>query len=244
MLEITNNNNSSKGKAVSAADSMRRSQVNEGILLGQTQVARQQEQIKNMTQENDKLKKDIVAISGTQYDYVKADKLANLQGEVDALDRRYQFEKIRKNDLTKRYQLARIDLLHSRKMKGGVNVEKQQAEAIQRQIDILENRLDQALGKFNDALSYNKQLRDNIDIIREERRVFQRVHKKMQNDLNVKKRVMADRIEQSNRDMDERDGYVRQVAALQEAIAKQQEDYNVELQRMDEAMTQIKALRE
>ena len=178
-------------KKGSESDSLRRTQVADGIISAQEQSIKQQEQIAHMTNENEQLKKEISAVSGTHYDYVKADKLASLQGDVDALERRYQFEKMRKNDLTKRYQLARIDLLHSRKMKGGVNVEKEQADAVQRQVEILESRLDQALGQFNDALSYNKELRDRIDVIREERRVFQRVHKRMEDDLKSKKKLMA-----------------------------------------------------
>jgi hypothetical protein len=34
---------------------------------------------------------------------------------------------------------------------------------VQKQIRILENRLDKALVKFNEALAHNKQLRESID---------------------------------------------------------------------------------
>ncbi|KAK7202001.1 outer dynein arm docking complex [Novymonas esmeraldas] len=226
------------------SDTLRRSQVAEGIAGAQEQSVRQQEQITHMTNENDQIKKEISAVSGTHYDYVKADKLASLQSDVEGLERRYQFEKMRKNDLTKRYQLARIDLLHSRKMKGGVNVEKEQAAAVQRQVDILESRLDQTLGQFNDALSYNKELRDRIDVIREERRVFQRVHKRMEDDLKTKKRLMAEHIEKSNKDMDDRDAQVREVERLRTALAEQRQAYTEQLRDLDTAMMDIKAMRE
>lgn len=228
----------------SEPDTLRRSQIADGIFGAQDQSSKQQEQIAHMTNENEQLKKEISSVSGTHYDYVKADKLASLQGDVDALERRYQFEKMRKNDLTKRYQLARIDLLHSRKMKGGVNVEKEQADAVQRQVEILESRLDQALGQFNDALSYNKELRDRIDVIREERRVFQRVHKRMEDDLKSKKRLMAEHIEKSNRDMDDRDAQVREVARLRAALEEQRQAYSDQLRDLDTAMLDIKAMRE
>ncbi|KPA84908.1 outer dynein arm docking complex putative (DC2) [Leptomonas pyrrhocoris] len=231
-------------KKGSELDHLRRSQIAEGILSAQDQSAKQQEQIDHMANENEQLKKEISAVSGNHYDYVKADKLASLQADVDALERRYQFEKMRKNDLTKRYQLARIDLLHSRKMKGGVNVEKEQADAVQRQVEILESRLDQALGQFNDALSYNKELRDRIDVIREERRVFQRVHKRMEDDLKSKKRQMAEHIEKSNRDMDDRDAQVREVARLRAALEEQRQTYSDQLHDLDTAMLDIKTMRE
>lgn len=222
----------------------RRSIIAESIITAQTQAMKQMEQIRNIQEENDALKKDIAGLAGTNYDYVKADKLAVLQGEVDALERRYQFEKMRKNDLMKRHQLARIDLLHSRKMKGGVNAEKESADAVTRQVTILEGRLDQALGKFNDALSYNKELRDQIDIIRGERRVFQRVHKKLDEDLRATKRQMAERLEQSNRDMDERDQYLAQVEQLRQQIDEQEKEYRDQVRQLDVAMVEIKIMRD
>eukprot|EP00796_Vickermania_ingenoplastis_P002099 gene2099-1278_t len=226
------------------AGSDRRSIVADNILAGQNQAMKQMEQIRIIQEENDTLKKDIAGLAGANYDYVKADKLAVLQGEVDALERRYQFEKIRKNDLVKRFQLARIDLLHSRKMKGGVNVEKEHADAVSRQVTILEGRLDQALCKFNDALSYNKELRDQIDIIRGERRVFQRVHKKLDEDLRAKKRIMAERLEQSNKDMDERDEYLRLVEQFKQQIAEQEAEYRDQVRQLDVAMVEIKIMRD
>ncbi|GET91633.1 hypothetical protein, conserved [Leishmania tarentolae] len=231
-------------KKGAVSDTLRRSRIEDDIVGAQDQCARQQEQILHMTEENDQIKKEINALSGTHYDYVKADKLASLQSEVDGLERRYQFEKMRKNDLTKRYQLARIDLLHSRKMKGGVNVEKEHAAAVQRQVDILESRLDQTLGQFNDALSYNKELRDSIDVIREERRVFLRVHKRMEDDLKTKKRLMAEHIEKSNRDMDDRDAQLREVERLRAALAEQRQAYAEQLRELDTAMLDIKAMRD
>ncbi|CAJ1034386.1 hypothetical protein Q4I30_006799 [Leishmania utingensis] len=231
-------------KKGAVADTLRRSQVAENIFSAQDQTMRQQEQIAHMTEENDQIKKEINSMSGAHYDYVKADKLASLQSDVDGLERRYQFEKMRKNDLTKRYQLARIDLLHSRRMKGGVNVEKEQAAAVQRQVDILESRLDQTLGQFNDALSYNKELRDRIDVIREERRVFLRVHKRMEDDLKAKKRLMAEHIEKSNRDMDDRDAQLREVERLRVALVEQRQAYTKQLHDLDTAMMDIKAMRE
>ncbi|CCD13926.1 unnamed protein product, partial [Trypanosoma congolense IL3000] len=184
----------------------RRTLLCNAIVSAEAEIAQQHDAMQKLTSENERLKKEIAVASGVRYDYVKADKYAALKTEVDSLERRYQFEKMNMNELTKQYQLARIDLMQSSRMKGGVNAEQENARAVQRQLEILENRLDQALARFNDAVSYNKELRDHIDIIRGERRVFQRVHNKMEEDLRSKKKIMSERIEQSNHDLDERDG--------------------------------------
>lgn len=222
----------------------RRTFLSDTLVHVQNQAIQQVEQIRRIQGENDSLKEDIAALAGTSYDYVKADKMAALKGEVDALERRYQFEKMRKNDLIKREQLARLDLLQSRKLRGGVNIEREHAEAIQRQVTILEGRLDQALGKFNDALLYNRELRDQIDIIRGERRVFQQVHKKLDEDLRRTKRLAAERLEQYNRDMDERDHYVAHVHQLEQQIADQQKEYRDQVRQLDMAMMEIKFMRD
>jgi hypothetical protein len=46
---------------------------------------------------------------------------------------------------------------------GGVNASKDNHFMIQKQIRILENRLDKSLIKFNESISLNKSLRDQID---------------------------------------------------------------------------------
>jgi len=51
---------------------------------------------------------------------------------------------------------------------------------IQKQIKILENRLDKALVKYNEALAHNKQLRQTIDNLRRERLVFDQIYKKLE----------------------------------------------------------------
>ena len=42
---------------------------------------------------------------------------------------------------------------------GGVNAVKESDRAVSKQIRVLENRLDKALVKFNEALAFNKQVR-------------------------------------------------------------------------------------
>jgi hypothetical protein len=56
-----------------------------------------------------------------------------------------------------------------RKALGGVNATQEIDQQVNRQIKVLEARLDKALVKFNEALSHNKDLRLEIDHLRKER---------------------------------------------------------------------------
>ena len=52
--------------------------------------------------------------------------------------------------------------------------------AVQKQIRVMENRLDKSLVRFNSALATNGQLRTMIDHLSQERSVFEGIYKKLQ----------------------------------------------------------------
>lgn len=55
---------------------------------------------------------------------------------------------------------------------GGVNAGLENQNSLVKQIKILENRLDKANQKFNEAISVNRNLRQKIDSLRRERVIF------------------------------------------------------------------------
>ena len=72
------------------------------------------------------------------------------------------------SDLEKQTKLMQEKILLQRKRMGGVNAAKENQQMVNKQIRILENRLDKALVKFNEALAKNN-LR-KIDNLRRRRR--------------------------------------------------------------------------
>ena len=63
---------------------------------------------------------------------------------------------------------------------GGVNAAANNQKVVEKQIRLLENKLDQALVKFNKCVSRNKKLREEIDGLRGERVTFEKVYKKVE----------------------------------------------------------------
>lgn len=88
---------------------------------------------------------------------------------------------------------------------GGVNAGFESQVTISKQIKILENRLDKANQKFNEAISLNSRLRKEIDSLRRERVVFDNLYKKLEKELNKKKIKMAEIIENANNAYEQRD---------------------------------------
>ena len=94
---------------------------------------------------------------------------------------------------------------------------------IHKQIQILENRLDKALVNFNEALANNKKLREQIDDLRQERVIFEGIYKKLERELQERKKDMAKTIELSNLAYEQRDQSQLELASIEQANRKEEE---------------------
>ncbi len=75
----------------------------------------------------------------------------------------------------------------------------------QKQIRILENRLEKMYHKYNESKSRNQVLRTGIDNLRRERLVFDDIHRKLAKSLLEKKKEMAGVIAHTNHILESRD---------------------------------------
>lgn len=143
---------------------------------------------------------------------------------------------------------------------GGVNAARDNQRMIQKQIRILENRLDKALIKFNEALANNKSLREQIDNLRQERVsscccwwccqqsvvvvyvindnvlitpfqvVFDNIYMKLEKELVEKKKQMANIIEMSNLAYEQRDGAQLEIAAIEQQNRREAGEFDEQMQ--------------
>ena len=88
-----------------------------------------------------------------------------------------------------------MQVLEQRQRMGGVNAVKEANMRTAKEIKVLENRLEQAVVKYNKSLAYNKNLREQIDNLRRERVAYDEVYKKLDKELDEKKAEMARIIE-------------------------------------------------
>jgi len=199
---------------------------------------KQQTTIEKMRKDIESLKSEIAMlmrstnknISGVQQDMIN-----KLQDQGDKMANLVDYEKRNIQTMEEQIHIMKQKVLQQRKSMGGVNASKENYHMIQKQIKILENRLDKSLMKFNEAIAHNKTLRDNIDDLRRERVVFENIYRKMERELQEKKQKMAEIIEVSNQAYEQRDSYQMEVAAIEQANKKEQEEFEeqmVELGRM------------
>ena len=113
-----------------------------------------------------------------------------------------------------------------------------------RQIQILENRLDKALKKYNEALAHNKRLRENIDNLRRERLVFDQIYKKLEKELAEKKKEMARIIEISNKAYEARDAAQQEMAGLKAQADKEQSEFEAEWKELGRMIEQDRKMKD
>merc|ERR1719174_2254228 len=127
---------------------------------------------------------------------------------------------------------------------GGAKASLDNAKPVQKQIRILENRLDKALQKFNESIEANRILREQIDTLRRERVVFDDIYKKLEGELHSKKKEMANIIEQANAAYEARDSAQAQMAALKQQADKEHAEFEKEWRELGKLIENDKKMKE
>jgi len=189
----------------------------------------QRNMIEKLKTDNEQLKEELSVEQrhAKVYDSVSAQaQIAKLQDTGDMYTRKIELEKRRIEELDKQMEIMHKKIWEQRQKMGGVNASRENNQAIAKQIQILENRLDKALKRYNEALANNKRLRQNIDNLRRERLVFDQIYRKLEKELAEKKKEMARIIEISNKAYEARDAAQSEMSALKAQADKEQEDFD------------------
>ena len=162
-------------------------------------------------------------------------KLNQLSDEEDKLHKLIHEQSKRGEKLDKHQNFLSRKMNAAREVTGPANARDNQA-FIMKQVRVLENRLDKALIKYNEALSRNKSLRSNIDDLRREKNVYDGIYKKLERDLNDKKRVMADIIEMSNQSYEARDQSEHEIELIKRQMREREELWEAELKQLNQKL--------
>mmetsp|Transcript_28818 Transcript_28818/g.35017 ORF Transcript_28818/g.35017 Transcript_28818/m.35017 type:complete len:526 (-) Transcript_28818:1065-2642(-) len=209
--------------------------------------SKQRGQIEKLKADNSKLKDELLLEN--KYSALPANPAATaqiqkLQDQADMYTRKIELEKRRVAELDKQIAIMNVKIMEQRKKMGGVNAARENNQQIQKQIKILENRLDKALQKYNEALAHNRKLRENIDNLRRERLVFDQIYKKLEKELAEKKKEMAHIIEVSNKAYEARDAAVNEMARLKAQADKEQAAFEAEWRELGRLIEHDRKMRD
>jgi len=205
----------------------------------QTKLRQQNSHLSRLQTENETMKKELgthAPRGGVQGRiHTQTAKLNQLSDEEDKLHKKIQEESKKRDKLDKTQDFLSRKMRQARDVTGPSNARDNQA-FIMKQVRVLENRLDKALIKYNEALSRNKSLRSNIDDLRREKNVYDGIYKKLERDLNDKKRVMADIIEMSNQSYEARDQSEHEIELIKRQMREREELWEAELKQLNQKL--------
>ena len=156
----------------------------------------QRQQIEKLKKDHERVKEEL-ALETRQAklnnNISAAQSIAKLQDQGDIYQRKIEQREAEDTRAEGSHRRMEDSILRERKESGGINAAaRQQHQPPPSRSRILENRLDKALVKFNEALAHNKQLRETIDNLRRERVVFDGIYRKLERELADKKVKMAE----------------------------------------------------
>lgn len=105
---------------------------------------------------------------------------------------------------------------------------------VEKQLRVIEARLDKANHKFDEALAANKEMRTEIDNLRKEKLVFETLYARMEKGLNQKRKNMAEIIEVANTAYEDRDQTQEKLAALISQGDKEAAEFAREMKQVQE----------
>eukprot|EP00759_Apiculatamorpha_spiralis_P027192 PhF_6_TR30139/c4_g1_i1/m.44094 len=210
-------------------------QSNRQKYVNDTKVAiqKQDDAISSLKKENDKLREELGA-SGTEFDSRRQQQALSLKEEIDMLQRKIDLESVKDRDWGNKIEVLKGSIKDTRGKMGGVNVTKINHQLHDKQMKVLENQLDKALVKFNEAIAHNKKLRETIDSLRHERENFDEIYKKLEKELHEKKKQMADIIEASNKCYEQRDRFVSDLEKVKLEASDDIAQFDNQFQKLDE----------
>lgn len=214
---------------------------------GQQILANQRATIEKLKEDNEQLKEELSLERrhAKVYDSVSAQaQIAKLQDTGDMYTRKIELEKRRIQELDKQMEMMHKKIWDQRQKMGGINASRENNQAIAKQIQILENRLDKALKRYNEALANNKRLRENIDNLRRERLVYDQIYKKLEKELAEKKKEMARIIEISNKAYEARDAAQSEMSALKSQADKEQNEFEAEWKELGKMIEQDRKMKD
>ena len=163
----------------------------------------------------------------------KLEEKQNLKGDLDQSDtpqiQDYKFqikkEMDEKKDLDDKISDMQSEFLVIKNDMGGLNATQALKERYEKHIRILENRLDKANQKFNDAIEYDKILRNEIDKLRKERFFFENIYKKLEKELENLRKDISKNLEEAYDNYEQRDLNQEAFENLKAQMIKKETEY-------------------
>ncbi|XP_073732443.1 coiled-coil domain-containing protein 114 isoform X4 [Misgurnus anguillicaudatus] len=200
-------------------------------------IRKQRQEISKLREEQEELLRSLrVSESQTrrQSDSQDIQSLRSLLDQRDALDE--QLEKERQTQSQLEQEIMDMDKKLAELRRGEVSAsvsDSSQARHAQKAVRTLENKLDRALVRFNEQLTKNSQLREELETLRMERVRFQLLHGKLEKKLQDIRKDIGEVIDMSTTAYDTRVEAQAKMSMMKDKAVKDLVQYSAEIKELE-----------
>ena len=154
------------------------------------------------------------------------DLIQRLQRQGDTYTRKIETEKRLIANLRNNLDTLQTKVDQQRQQMGGIGGAERKQRDVMRRLQQMENRLDNALIKYNRRVAENRDLRSEIDGCRRQRLVYDNIYAGLEQDLAQKKKTMTKIITRTESAVQKQDRLRKQMSRLRSQIEQEQKEFD------------------
>ncbi|XP_068567821.1 coiled-coil domain-containing protein 114 [Cebidichthys violaceus] len=212
------------------------------------QIRKQQQEIEKLLKEQEDLHINLGAcksLSRQQQDSEDTQSLRALLEQRDMLEEELWKEKQCQKELEKEITNTELKLAELRKGEVSTgDTQKSKLRRTQKAIRTLEYKLDRSLTRFNEQLTKNSHLREELQTLHIERIRFQQLHNKLDKELYDVRKKIGEIVNLSNVAYDTRLEAQSKLTMMREKAVKDLAQYNTEMKELERVIAQEFSLKE
>ncbi|CAE1274453.1 unnamed protein product [Acanthosepion pharaonis] len=112
----------------------------------------------------------------------------------------------------------------------------------EKRIRAMENRLEKMTTQFNKQLTHNSKLRLQIDDVRQERKTYDKIYRRLVQELENERSQINNLLQDATHSYDEREEARQKIVSLQERNIKDSSQHEIEVRKYDRSLQHDKSL--
>uniref|UniRef100_A0A674BH23 Outer dynein arm docking complex subunit 1 n=1 Tax=Salmo trutta TaxID=8032 RepID=A0A674BH23_SALTR len=217
-------------------------------IQSQDHIRRQRQEIEKLEKEQEELQRSLCvseSLSRRQRDSEDAQTLRSMLEQRDEVGD--EVERERQSQAELEQEISSMERKLTELRRGEVTAtlsQKSQSRQTQKASRTLENKLDRALIRFNEQLTKNSHLREDLETLRVERVRFQQLHRRLDKELQEIRKDIGDMVSLSTAAYDVRVEAQSKMIMMREKAVKDLSQYSAEMKELERVIAHERRLKE
>lgn len=214
-------------------------------IQSQEKIRKQRQEISKLREEQEELLRVLECQSHRKNDNQDTESVQSLLEQRNMLED--QLENERQTQTQMEQEIMNMEKKQVEVRRGEVTASQShtsQARQTQKATRTLENKLDRALIRFNEQLTKNSQLREELETLRMERVRFQQLHRRLEKVLQDVRKDIGEVIDMSTTAYDVREEAQTKITMMKEKAIKDFAQYSAEMKELERVIAHERRLKE